>query len=79
MVSMSRIVDEAALVMAVQERDFYKREWARLILYCSTLEQRNDALDNALAAANMRVGVDNRARVQLVVRAGGSNDNAAAG
>ena len=65
--------------MAVQERDFYKQECARLILYCATLEQRNDALDNALAAANMRVGVDNRARVQLVVRAGGSNDNATAG
>jgi hypothetical protein len=73
MVSMSRIVDEAALVMAVQERDFYKQEWARLILYCATLEERNDRLDEALRSRSDSVS----GRASIIVRAGGSNDNRA--
>jgi hypothetical protein len=71
MSDMNSIVDEAALIMAVQERDFYKQEWARLILYCATLEQRNDALDRALRARSDSVS----GRASIVVRAGGSNDN----
>ncbi len=68
---MSDMVNDAALVMAVQERDFYKQEWARLILYCATLEQRNDRLDEALRSrTDHMVG-----RASIVVRAGGSNDN----
>ena len=72
---MANMIDEAALIVAVTERDFYKREWERLILYCATLEQRNDLLDQALVASNARHGIDTRAKVQLVVSAGGSNDN----
>lgn len=69
------MIDEAALIVAVTERDFYKREWERLILYCATLERRNEMLDNALTSSSMRHSTDTRAKVQLVVSAGGSNDN----